>query len=185
MNAGRLALQKATQRRCKCHGVSGSCSTQTCWVQLGSLEDAGRVVKEQYRKALQLRGGNALLSKEPPCPDARCKDSRERSSHPKDISVTVRPQQLVFLEDSVDFCVATTEEGRRGTEGRECSRSKDPEVSPEERRSCQTLCRSCGLCVNHHTLEVTKSCNCKFVWCCRVKCDSCVEDQKKYWCSRD
>ncbi|KFM62061.1 Protein Wnt-8b, partial [Stegodyphus mimosarum] len=39
------------RRSCKCHGVSGSCSTQTCWMRMEELRQVGNYLKEAYEKA--------------------------------------------------------------------------------------------------------------------------------------
>ncbi len=49
--AGRLALEKSMKRTCKCHGVSGSCATQTCWSTLADFDVVAERLKRQYRKA--------------------------------------------------------------------------------------------------------------------------------------
>ena len=36
--AGRLAVRKTLRTLCKCHGVSGSCATQTCWRQIPQFQ---------------------------------------------------------------------------------------------------------------------------------------------------
>ena len=40
------------KRTCKCHGVSGSCTTQTCWLQLPEFREVGAHLKEKYHAAL-------------------------------------------------------------------------------------------------------------------------------------
>ena len=39
------------RRICKCHGVSGSCTTQTCWSTLGDFREVGDRLKKMYRWA--------------------------------------------------------------------------------------------------------------------------------------
>ena len=39
------------RRICKCHGVSGSCTTQTCWSTLGDFREVGDHLKKMYRRA--------------------------------------------------------------------------------------------------------------------------------------
>lgn len=66
--------------------------------------------------------------------------------------------------------------------GRRCSRNKTNGLSRYERRSCRTLCRSCGLQVRKQLVIKRKQCNCKFHWCCNVTCDVCEEVQHKFYC---
>ncbi len=42
------------RRLCKCHGVSGSCATQTCWRQISDFREVGNHLKKMYRQALRI-----------------------------------------------------------------------------------------------------------------------------------
>jgi len=35
---------------CKCHGVSGSCTTKTCWKRLKPFKETAEVLKGSYHK---------------------------------------------------------------------------------------------------------------------------------------
>ncbi len=61
--AGRVAVRKAMRQLCKCHGVSGSCATQTCWRQIGDFRDVGAFLKRQYRAALRVDYSNGVLKR--------------------------------------------------------------------------------------------------------------------------
>jgi len=52
--AGRVAVKKTMRRMCKCHGVSGSCATQTCWRQISDFKTVGQYLKRSYKKALKV-----------------------------------------------------------------------------------------------------------------------------------
>lgn len=52
--AGRVAVKKTMRRMCKCHGVSGSCATQTCWRQISDFKTVGQYLKKGYKKALKV-----------------------------------------------------------------------------------------------------------------------------------
>ena len=47
---------------CKCHGVSGSCSLKTCWLQLADFRQVGEFLKEKYDSAAAMRIGRKVLS---------------------------------------------------------------------------------------------------------------------------
>lgn len=159
------------QRTCKCHGVSGSCTTQTCWLQLPEFREVGNYLKEKYHRAIKvdlLRGaGNSAAS---------------RGAVAETFS-SISRKELVHLEDSPDYCVENRTLGLPGTEGRECLK-KGKSLSKWEKRSCKRLCSDCGLAVEERRAETVSSCNCKFHWCCAVKCEQCRKTVTKYYCVR-
>lgn len=170
-----LALSQAVKgtmkRTCKCHGVSGSCTTQTCWLQLPEFREVGAHLKEKYHAALKvdlLQGaGNSAAGRGAIADTFRSISTRE----------------LVHLEDSPDYCLENKTLGLLGTEGRECLR-RGRALGRWERRSCRRLCGDCGLAVEERRAETVSSCNCKFHWCCAVRCEQCRRRVTKYFCSR-
>lgn len=42
------------ERRCRCHGLSGSCSIKTCWLALPNLELIGAYLKRKYDSSVHL-----------------------------------------------------------------------------------------------------------------------------------
>ncbi|KAJ8418213.1 hypothetical protein AAFF_G00139220 [Aldrovandia affinis] len=140
--AGRKAVKGTMQRTCKCHGVSGSCTTQTCWLQLPEFRSRGAIA-ETFS--------------------------------------SISRKELVHLEDSPDYCLENKTLGLPGTEGRECVR-KGKNLSRWEKRSCKRLCGECGLAVEERKADMVSSCNCKFHWCCAVKCEQCRKTVTKYFC---
>ncbi len=164
------AVRKTLRITCKCHGVSGSCTTKTCWHQLADFTDIGQYLKRKYRRAVRVDFQNGALYK--------TKSSR------RDIP-TIKKTDLVYLEKSSDYCRINNTAGSYATLGRQCVRpaGKDKERSNRwERRSCRHLCRDCGLRVNKQMVTVKTKCNCKFHWCCEVRCQTCVEDQAILTC---
>ncbi|KAK7810925.1 hypothetical protein U0070_013579 [Myodes glareolus] len=169
--AGRKAVKGTMKRTCKCHGVSGSCTTQTCWLQLPEFREVGAHLKEKYHAALKvdlLQGaGNSAAGRGAIADTFRSISTRE----------------LVHLEDSPDYCLENKTLGLQGTEGRECLR-RGRALGRWERRSCRRLCGDCGLAVEERRTETVSSCNCKFHWCCAVRCEQCRRRVTKYFCSR-
>jgi len=84
--------------------------------------------------------------------------------------------ELIYAED---FSVCET---REGTVDRVCSidaAMKKKLHTPY----CKDLC--CGS--DNWRKRPSKfiwECNCKFKWCCEVKCDTCYEDQFRYTCTK-
>ncbi|XP_072484573.1 protein Wnt-8b isoform X1 [Notamacropus eugenii] len=169
--AGRKAVKATMKRTCKCHGVSGSCTTQTCWLQLPEFREVGAHLKEKYHAALKVEllqgAGNSAAGRGAIADTFRAISTRE----------------LVHLEDSPDYCLENKTLGLPGTEGRECLR-RGRALGRWERRSCRRLCGDCGLAVEQRRAETVTSCNCKFHWCCAVRCEQCRRRVTKYFCSR-
>ncbi|TKR77969.1 hypothetical protein L596_018852 [Steinernema carpocapsae] len=92
--AGRRLLHANRVKRCKCHGISGSCQTQTCWWVSPTLSEFSAVLKVKYETAskVTLSPRDELIDSE--------------TSQP--IIMT----QLAFFKPSTDFCDLTR--------GREC-----------------------------------------------------------------
>uniref|UniRef100_A0A3P9BLS8 Protein Wnt n=3 Tax=Haplochromini TaxID=319058 RepID=A0A3P9BLS8_9CICH len=171
--AGRLAIKATMRKACKCHGVSGSCTIQTCWMQMADFREVGNYLKMKYKHAKELemdkkaaRAGNSA-------------DNRDAVTH---TFLSVATRELIYLESSPNYCVKNQTLGLHGTEGRECFK-EDKNMSEWEKNSCRRLCNECGLKVVKKRTEVFTSCNCKFHWCCTVKCEKCKRVVAKYFCA--
>lgn len=162
------------KRTCKCHGVSGSCSIQTCWLQLAEFREVGNYLKIKYDQAQKLELDKRRM---------RAGNSADSRGTTVETFITLLPTDLIFLEDSPDYCSRNTSLGLHGTAGRECLQS-GKNLSQWEKRSCRRLCMDCGLKMEEKRTEIVTSCNCKFQWCCRVKCEQCKQVITKHYCSR-
>ncbi|KAM7305213.1 protein Wnt-8a [Ixodes scapularis] len=56
-------------------------------------------------------------------------------------------------------------------------------VSRSEQESCRKLCNDCGLGVRREIQVHSETCNCKFLWCCSVKCDTCPITVQRHFCT--
>ncbi|TRY88826.1 hypothetical protein DNTS_015034, partial [Danionella cerebrum] len=150
--AGRLAVRATLKRTCKCHGVSGSCSIQTCWMQLADFRDVGGYLKIKHHQARKLEMDKTRM---------RAGNSADNRGAITDTFSAVSRTELLYMEESPDYCVKNLSLGLHGTEGRECLQS-GKNLSQWERRSCRRLCHDCGLKVEERRIETVSSCNCKF-----------------------
>jgi len=162
------------KRSCKCHGVSGSCSIQTCWLQLAEFREIGNYLKIKYDQAHKLEMDKRRM---------RAGNSADSRGATAEAFHHVHATELVFLEDSPDYCTRNASLGHHGTEGRECLQT-GKNLSQWEKRSCRRLCTECGLRVEERRTEVVASCNCKFHWCCTVRCEQCRQLVAKHFCAR-
>uniref|UniRef100_A0AAG5DW96 Protein Wnt n=1 Tax=Anopheles atroparvus TaxID=41427 RepID=A0AAG5DW96_ANOAO len=94
---GISAITSAMTDRCKCHGVSGSCSMKTCWRRLGDFNTTAALLRTKYHLAIRKIPVNNKTSRR----------SAPRDFRPRD---TVY-DQLYYFETSPTFCSVTR--GRR------------------------------------------------------------------------
>uniref|UniRef100_UPI00358DE9EA protein Wnt-8b-like n=1 Tax=Myxine glutinosa TaxID=7769 RepID=UPI00358DE9EA len=166
------AVRETARHACKCHGVSGSCTLQTCWLQLADLGEAAAFLKVRYDLAIRLDGlrgtGNS----------AKAAAGTGSETHASTALLTLKTEKLVYMEDSPDYCGRNDSLGEAGAAGRECRRPGGNSTS----NSCVQLCTACGLSVTERKVEVIVTCNCTFTWCCKVTCDHCHRILEKFYC---
>lgn len=49
------AVIRNVNRKCKCHGMSGSCEMQTCWKATPDFKEVGNRLKRKYRAARKVK----------------------------------------------------------------------------------------------------------------------------------
>ncbi|XP_056307937.1 LOW QUALITY PROTEIN: protein Wnt-7b [Danio aesculapii] len=161
--AGRKVLEERMKLECKCHGVSGSCTTKTCWTTLPKFREIGYVLKDKYNKAVQVEVVRASRLRQPTFLKVK------RTRHQKPLET-----DLVYIERSPNYCEEDAKTGSVGTQGRLCNRT-----SPHT-DGCDLMC--CGRGYNTHQYTKVWQCNCKFQWCCFVKCNTCSERTEVFTC---
>lgn len=98
------ALRDALVMKCKCHGVSGSCSIRTCWRGLEDLKDIAMDLKTKYLSATKV---------------VHRPMGTRKQLVPKDIDIRpVRENELVYLQSSPDYCMRNDKLGSFGTQDR-------------------------------------------------------------------
>ncbi|KAJ8006692.1 hypothetical protein DPEC_G00109860 [Dallia pectoralis] len=157
--AGRQAIAKTMTTDCRCHGVSGSCAVKTCWRTMASFQRVGNFLKARYEDSVQVldRSKRKVRRKE--------KDQRR---------VPIRKDELIFLNKSPNYCLEDRRWGVVGTRGRRCNRTS---AGPD---GCNLLC--CGRGYNTHVVRNVERCECKFVWCCYVRCRKCESMNDMHTC---
>ncbi|XP_074645731.1 protein Wnt-5b-like [Tubulanus polymorphus] len=156
--AGRRAVYNYAKIACKCHGVSGSCSLKTCWQSLPSFREVGHRLKEKYDGATEVkfnRRGTKL--------------ARTNSNFKK-----ISKEDLVYLDQSPDYCEHNPDTGSLGTRGRRCNRTS------QGLDGCNLMC--CGRGYDTFKQKIEERCECKFHWCCVVKCKTCSYIQDVHTC---
>ncbi|XP_058962619.2 protein Wnt-3a [Pocillopora verrucosa] len=159
--AGRKALSKLVWKKCKCHGLSGSCSMKTCWMQQPSFREVGDHLRQKFDRAAEMTIKLNRRGKE------RLKPKNTRLKKLSD-------SDLIYYQSSPNYCDADVNEGTPGTSGRACN------ISSNGIDGCELLC--CGRGHNIQQGKVVRNCNCIFLWCCQVKCQKCREIVNIYTC---
>uniref|UniRef100_A0A0K2V2L3 Protein Wnt n=1 Tax=Lepeophtheirus salmonis TaxID=72036 RepID=A0A0K2V2L3_LEPSM len=214
IKAGRIAVQRTMKRLCKCHGVSGSCTAQTCWKQLSEFRSVGDHLKKMYKKATRIHADHELvddssnqLSNRVGSSDSTSdqisnsglgsvsmilvsggRNRRRRVTEKKNGIVPglnakkVKNKELVYLQDSPDYCRRNPITGANGVLGRTCSTEPDKPESRIKVRDCKKMCLHCGYKIQRSVVEVYTSCKCRFQWCCNVTCQTCKKKKIKITC---
>ena len=153
------AIKSTMIMLCKCHGVSGSCSVKICWRSMAPFRKIGEKLREQFDGASKLRM-NKRRTKLIPVNKAFKKPSKK---------------DLVYMEESPDYCRYNPSLGILGTVGRECNRTS------YGLEGCTLMC--CGR--GYHTIvrQEEEDCDCTFIWCCRVQCRKCSIVVEKNYCN--
>lgn len=141
-------------RKCKCHGVCGTCSMKTCWRRLPPIRQIGKKLKEKFNGASLVKMVTT---------GAR-RNLVPKYTYFKPATTT----DLVYLDSSPDFCSPDKASGSLGTSGRVCKRSS------QAIDGCDLLC--CGRGYTTKTVVIEEKCQCKFNWCCFVQCKKCTKE---------
>eukprot|EP00111_Clytia_hemisphaerica_P001837 TCONS_00005153-protein len=157
--AGLEVAYETRSPRCYCPGIFPVCYTKICYTAMDHFYKVGRKIREMYYKARKVRitdDGNFVPVHEPNRP--------------------IEKKELIYAEE---FNVCDTKEGLKD---RPCSIDEDM-FKITRYPYCKDMC--CGK--NQYKSRPSKliwECNCKFKWCCEVKCQTCSEDQIRYTCTQ-
>ena len=150
------------KRKCQCHGTSGMCILKTCVGRLPTLREVATTIKYLYK--LAYKGSvdeNGILT-------------------PVENTVNLA-DMLVYLSESPDYCKRNKSYNSQGTLGRVC-RVPYRSSTRGSKGHCKELCFNCGYTIKYEIRPKKVRCNCRFRWCCEVKCDTCHEDEDVLVC---
>lgn len=165
--AGRQVIQRQMGLQCKCHGVSGSCELKTCWRAMPKFRKVGDVLKRKFDGATEVKLGKGINSQ------GQTRSSRSVLVPVYSYLKEQTKADLVFLRPSPNYCAARDAQGI-DTAGRVCNASSS---GPD---GCGQLC--CRRGFRQERIQSVHRCECKFHWCCEVKCQLCHQTQLRQTC---
>jgi len=124
---------------CKCHGVSGSCTMKTCWHSLPHFREVGKALMRKYRKARSVQAAGATTAVSGGNPQRasgkrssrrlrlRLRSARSAATGSAD-DEEPKITELVYLEQSPNYCDRDFGTGSLGTYGRSCNRTSEGEL---------------------------------------------------------
>ncbi|KAK2179627.1 hypothetical protein NP493_481g01037 [Ridgeia piscesae] len=83
-------------------------------------------------------------------------------------------RDLVYYENSPNYCERDNSIGFKGTRGRECNATS---IGVD---GCDLMC--CDRGYRSVSYMAQERCNCIFHWCCKVTCDICTKTKIRYMC---
>ncbi|XP_061835287.1 protein Wnt-9a [Nerophis lumbriciformis] len=178
-NVGLKVIKAGVETTCKCHGVSGSCTVQTCWRQLMPFHEIGKQLKQRYETSVKVGSstneatGEGDISASGRAQHQQQQQQQQTPQHPhhhmSGLSDQIpRTMDLLHIEDSPSFCRPSKYSS--GTAARKCYKDKN----------CDAIC--CGRGHNTQSREVTRPCQCQVRWCCYVECKQCTQREEVYTC---
>lgn len=138
---------------------------RTCWQALPTLRKVGLILRQRYEESARVRAykipsrygrRDAFLT-------------LNTNGYQKPSTKT-----LVHVDYSPNYCERSAGKRITGTVDRECNKTST------EEGGCELLC--CGRGYNTHEIVHKWKCNCKFHWCCYVKCKNCKERREVFRC---
>ena len=155
-------------KTCTCVGsgdAHGCSREKTCKMELPTMEDIGKKLRNKYEKSVHSK----LISKSGHL-DGKIIVDRENE-------LAVKSEDMIHFISSPDYCKPSPSYNIKGVVGRECTRNAS---KASHQNHCDNLC--CGSGSEEYIVQELNTCNCTFVWCCRVKCETCIKDVTKYRC---
>ena len=155
-------------KSCKCIGVSGTCTVQSCTNYFPELSVVAQHLLRVYR--------NYTYHTSTDLSSQHSEEAPSIITNIPDTTTEDKDNYLLYLSDSPDYCVRNEALGSLGTVGREC----DPHTTGAN--SCDKLCTQCGRGHKMVTHTYYETCNCSFEFCCDIHCHRCSRTKNIYIC---
>ncbi|KAG5870816.1 hypothetical protein JTB14_023979 [Gonioctena quinquepunctata] len=147
---------------------------KTCWKTLPTFRQVGDHLMKKYFRARPVAASTAQLPRGTDHPRRGRRQHLVLTKGKIPVKKLPKKSELVYLQMSPNYCEKDLTAGSLGTVGRTCNRTS------RGTDGCDLMC--CGRGYNTHQYTKTFQCNCKFLWCCRVDCDTCSERTEEYTC---
>ena len=165
-----------TAKTCKCIGISGSCTMQSCQYDFPDFSALGKEILTVYHKhTCRASTESQRLEDNDPVTVTESPDTRP-SAIPDACSQQSDGKKLLFTRDSPNYCIRNELFGSVGTVGREC----DPHSTGHS--SCDYLCRQCGRGHTNIAQSYNETCYCNFTYCCEIQCHKCPRTREVSIC---
>ena len=151
------AVLEYMHKTCICTGSGTNVCSQgkACQIELPTMEQVAMELKKQYDQSVY----SMIL----PSPSQQVLVVERENLH------EVHPGRMIYFDRSPDYCTANPYYRIVGIAGRECTLTTNTSSS----HHCNNLCCDHGYEKFTYTRE--KPCNCRFVWCYVVRCETCIE----------
>lgn len=180
------AVRDHMKVHCKCHGVSGTCNIKTCFRRLGDFREIAKFLRRKYDRIVYVKkqkNTEKKKGKRNRKNDIDTNKKTKETSQSQKISLIPKGRRrkklttkdLVALSRSPSYCKKDRKRGSYGTKGRICN----PKLRGGK-GSCNYMC--CGRGTRTKTVEKKERCNCRYVWCCYVKCQTCTKKERVTRC---
>ena len=140
------------KRTCRCSGSKCS-GGEVCIMMLSDMKNVAKKLKTKYEQSVHLTA-------------------------PSDVDTETETKgELIYFNNSISYCTPNPDYSIRGIAGRECTLNNNHTSSSHH---CNNLC--CDRGHEEFIVEIPRACNCEFVWCCKIECDTCYEAESKHRC---
>ena len=155
-------------KSCVCTGSGTTICSQnkTCRMKLPTMDKVAKVLKKKYDQSLH---SMTIPSQ----------SQQEILVVERENLTEVHAEKMIYFDQSPDYCTADPNYNITGIAGRECALKANISLS----HHCDNLC--CDHGYETFTNREVKDCNCKFVWCCYVKCETCYETVTGHRCRNE